>query len=289
MEYIQQELFNDRVYVDLNNADVYDVEPSTGFFISFDRNVLNKIKHECSDILNIYKKDGLLYRGIKKNDEHKISDGILKIIPHTNRTPKDTPLDMHKALDRSFKKHFGWKARSEGVFVSGNIAMAAGYGNVGIFFPKNGFKYVWSPNFEDLYTDFIDVGTFNKEVKDFINKEFIKYIQSLKGYVSHREIGSSVFVVSAKFQDMNGNITRKVYDDESEEYIEEYDNINRSVVYDEVIEDIIRLDYCDTDLKNAIKSNNEVMFKCSDYYILETPQWRGRSMNEELLHNLGLT
>jgi hypothetical protein len=51
-----------------------------------------------------------------------------------------------------FLEKFGWAARSEGVFATGNSKEAAYYGNVYAIYPVDGYKYIWSPKVKDLYT-----------------------------------------------------------------------------------------------------------------------------------------
>jgi len=70
--------------------------------------------------------------------------------PRKDRTPIDTPKEIHKKLDELFKKEFGWKARSEGVFVTGSRSQAGMYGDPHIVLPIGKFKYVWSPSIPDL-------------------------------------------------------------------------------------------------------------------------------------------
>jgi len=59
---------------------------------------------------------------------------IKTITPRKDRKPTDTPKEIHNKLDSLFQKKFGWKVRSEGVFVTGSRS----------------FKYIWSPSISDL-------------------------------------------------------------------------------------------------------------------------------------------
>ncbi len=107
------------------------------------------IRKECSKICDMCIKTGnLLYRGA----EH-IYPNFTKVVPRTDRTPLTSPKRLHDKLDNEFKDLFGWKPRSEGVFVSGSQDTAEGYGKVFITFPKDGFYYLWSNKIEDLYND----------------------------------------------------------------------------------------------------------------------------------------
>lgn len=115
--------------------------------------IMKTLKSEVKrDYLKAVITGKLLYRGVRKD-----IDSIEKITPRTNRIPRNTGFNTHKLLDELFLKKFGWKARSEGVFVSGNKDEAYGYGEVYLFFPIGDYKYIWSPVVEDLYLNLDDL------------------------------------------------------------------------------------------------------------------------------------
>ena len=92
-----------------------------------------------------------LWRGAKKLiDVYQIS------FPRADRNPTDTPRDIQNMLDKIFLKKFGWKARSQGVFGTGSKSFAAMYGKPYMVFPMGEFKFIWSPEIKDLYTDVIE-------------------------------------------------------------------------------------------------------------------------------------
>ena len=98
---------------------------------------LKKLLPDYSEILDIYKKTNgeYLYRGTK----HKFT--FASKIPRKRRRPMDMPLAFHNYLDEMFQKHFGWKARSNGLFTSITTEGLTYYGsNVYIVLPKNGFE-----------------------------------------------------------------------------------------------------------------------------------------------------
>ncbi|MFW6129886.1 MAG: hypothetical protein ACOC56_01805 [Atribacterota bacterium] len=102
------------------------------------------LKKNCMGFINeISKGDRLLYRSVKKDIKH-----YRIIIPRRNRIPLDTSLTLHNMADKLFKKKFGWKVRSEGVFTK--RIEDTFYGTPYIFFPLGKYKYVWS----DLVVDF---------------------------------------------------------------------------------------------------------------------------------------
>jgi len=106
-----------------------------------------RIKNDCAEYFyesRFLHKNYPIYRRMNK----KIRTYDI-IIPRKNRKPLDTPKEIHKKLDELFKKEFGWKARSEGVFCSGD-APSSVYGDLYYIFPIDKFKYVWSPDIRDL-------------------------------------------------------------------------------------------------------------------------------------------
>lgn len=88
----------------------------------------------------------LLWRGSR----HRIKV-MEKIQTRMDRKPLGTPEDDHLLLDEIFDDHHGLKARSQGVFVSPSKKTAQHYGSPSIFFPIGKYKYLWSPEVEDLY------------------------------------------------------------------------------------------------------------------------------------------
>lgn len=73
-----------------------------------------------------------------------------KLLLLTDRTPSDVGMKIHNKYDELFYEKFGRKARSEGVFASGYKRKS--YGKSYMFFPVNGYKFIWSPAIFDLYT-----------------------------------------------------------------------------------------------------------------------------------------
>lgn len=72
-----------------------------------------------------------------------------------DRYPKDTPQDVHDALNNEFEASFGWPARN-GIFCSGDPAFAEAYGQLISIWPTDGYEYVWSSSIRDLFTTLDD-------------------------------------------------------------------------------------------------------------------------------------
>ena len=111
-----------------------------------------KIKKECQPFLKEIHGAGFLWRG----SDRSTRKGIEIIVPRKDRHPKDMPKVTHDMIDKILKKKFGWKPRSEGVFCSPVPSVAQLYGldnYVYLIFPRGPFKYLWSPEIYDLFTE----------------------------------------------------------------------------------------------------------------------------------------
>ena len=69
-----------------------------------------------------------------------------------NRYSMDTPQDLSNDLDDLFKRKFGWKPRTGGLFCTGDINVASDYGTPYSIFPTGNFRIVWAPHIKDLWT-----------------------------------------------------------------------------------------------------------------------------------------
>jgi len=106
------------------------------------------IEPQCGQIIKEYKKaDEFFYRGatgpafVEKGGRH-----LQRVRP-----PKDTPVEVHRYLNKLFKKAFGWKVR-DGVSATADRNTAQTYGGTTyLFFPVDGYAYAWSRKVADLY------------------------------------------------------------------------------------------------------------------------------------------
>jgi len=148
---------------------------------------------ECSQFLKLKK---IFYRG--SNSINIREENYKKVVPRTDRKPKDTGVYTHDLLDELFYDKFKWKPRSEGVFVTPSYSEANVYGRPYIFFPTNNFKYIWAPKIKDLYNElennnriiddefegaFLEMNLKTEkdpnEIFDEIERNFTKYYQEL--------------------------------------------------------------------------------------------------------------
>ena len=131
--------------------------------------IIEIVKRDCKPFLKEMNK--IIWRGsyIKYIYDYK------EITPRKDRRPLDTASEWHKWADDYFSKHFGWKARSEGVFATFDKIATMNYGNPYIFFPIGNYKYIYSPKILDFYNDITEMypSYIIKDKKD-IDPEFKK-------------------------------------------------------------------------------------------------------------------
>lgn len=110
---------------------------------------LNDCKPIISELKEIYPKKEdfkFLYRGFKDD----VSPSGSKFKTNKERPPKDTQIELHEIADKVFLDVFGWKARSQGVFVFLNKANCKQYGITYLCFPAGDFRFVHSEEIHDL-------------------------------------------------------------------------------------------------------------------------------------------
>lgn len=140
--------------------------------------IINILETDCSEFLNLLKDNRIssLYRGFLTSAEtfrnkmgykglgnqSNILDGLWKIEPIEKRKAKDTNWEISELIDSGLERKFGIPLRSRGVFATKNLSIASDYAgidrlkNTYMFFPKNGFRYFWNPNIDDLFTELRD-------------------------------------------------------------------------------------------------------------------------------------
>lgn len=156
--------------------------------INFDK-VVEVLSTECSEFLEILEKWNIegVFRGHKIWDEGNIVKGFWNIKPFDNRLSRDTKSSISKLLDDGLQKKFGIPLRSKGVFTSKDLSIAKDYGKFKneafLFFPKNGFRYFWNPQIDDLYTELRDNRSwYNKEPFFWSSFEKRQFQEIIDGY-----------------------------------------------------------------------------------------------------------
>jgi len=256
-------------------------------------NKLSKdIQKNCQPFIKEFKSSNVkyfLYRATKKNI--KFYD---KIIPRKDRKPRDTPLHIHKLIDDIFKDKFGWKPRSEGVFVNPNKTVISEYGNAYIFIPIGKYEYLWSPKIDDLYNEIkltirLKCNLPIKEITFEKFKNIDKFKIEYEKYKEPESLGGSWW-----YKNIDTGYTKKY---NAIDYLKKFKNIKEDEMeiymsddfrwipkmtfekfiekkYRELMKTIEKIikekaeTYKTNNLKELVLTINEAMFKCNSYYLI---------------------
>lgn len=179
------------------------------------------------------------YRGISS------VESIIEKKPRMDRRPKDSHIKLTAWMDDAFESKFHWRPRSEGVFATGSGEMANGYGHqVYMFFPSNGFKFIWSPEISDIYRDLHFGDYYDTETPSIRSKLFTLWLKKYDVGLAGHETEEGFWEPEVSFDD----------------YLKTHDE-----TWKEKIEAVVKKDYKSTDLEAAMRSGHEVMFKCDKY------------------------
>lgn len=146
---------------------------------------IETIRDNCSQWLQ-ESKGNAVYRG---------SDNIIKTYrlgyPRTDRRPRDSDQWIHDEMDNGLEAKYGWKPRSEGLFVTGDKSQASKYGYEYIVLPFNGYKYTWSPKIKDL---FFALYSFSSPMLTGIDKFLSLFIKDeyYDEYVKQRGVANAI-------------------------------------------------------------------------------------------------
>lgn len=102
------------------------------------------IQRDCQPWLKASQGE-VVYRGAKNKPY------CYKGTVRTDRRPVDTKPELQIMFDNIIQKKYGFKPRSNGLFVTGNIGDATRYGRVYRITPIGKFKFLWSPLVRDFY------------------------------------------------------------------------------------------------------------------------------------------
>jgi len=119
-----------------------------GKLIKFDK-FIDDVRSSCGPWLSAVKNcpRKTVWRGVE-TDVSFISNKKVR----ADRKPLNTDISLHQAFDTRFEEVFGWKPRSSGLFVTGNMGSAGMYGDqTYLIFPAGPFKFLWSDKIYDLY------------------------------------------------------------------------------------------------------------------------------------------
>lgn len=129
------------------------------------------IMRECKSFITDWKNSGstrFLYRGAKGKPVWY--EGQTR----KDRTPRDTPIQAHRYLDKLFKIKFGIYLRSQSLFCVGNKKLALFYSpTLYMIFPVGKYEIFWNPRIGDLgvYVDRISSKDYRADPKSSLTME----------------------------------------------------------------------------------------------------------------------
>ena len=91
------------------------------------------------------------YRGVSTKYP---TDRPTILTPRSNRLPRNSSPEFHKAANQWFERRFGIPYRSRGVFLTSRVTLARSYAktpaHVMRILPISTYQYCWSPKISDL-------------------------------------------------------------------------------------------------------------------------------------------
>jgi hypothetical protein len=156
---------------------------------------LDDIEKDCKPYLKEVRTGTSMF--IRYSKTYRNEEIIKKISKTTDRKPKDTPKELHDFMDETLKKKFGWKARSQGLFVwiapknyLVGVNLSSEVGNY--VFPIGPYKYVYNSEIFDIYAEYqqiesdfyedYDDDTLQDKVIEYFKHWWLEHPTGLKGY-----------------------------------------------------------------------------------------------------------
>lgn len=113
---------------------------------------------------------------------------IKKLKVRKDRSPANMHFDLHKSLDNWFKKNYGFKARSEALFVSladkDGFVTANIYGDTYLIYPIGEYNYIYSKKYADLWNS-VDI------IDPYSDDEYIDIFMKRGNYVFNKNINDA--------------------------------------------------------------------------------------------------
>ena len=115
-----------------------------------------------------------------------------------NRSADSTPSDTHGELNDKFEEEFGIPVRN-GIFTTFDYGQADRFGEPFYFFPIGEYRYFWSKEFDDLWSDFL------------YNKIWLKREEILVNVIEHEWEYKEVWFYKGKNIGRNGQTYDPTY------------------------------------------------------------------------------
>lgn len=166
------------------------------------------------------------------------------------RKPLDTDQEMHQGMDDALNKKFGFRGRSNAIFVTGDMSQSFSYGVPYMIFPVGKYQIAYSEIVRDFYFEIKSdnyagyavywiLWKHKDEVKDIITKEWTGDPKGLDYDIL-----------------MRSNRVAKTL-------LKKYEKETRKA-WNGLFDDIAKA-YTNKDIKKAILSKYEIMLHCKTY------------------------
>lgn len=198
---------------------------------------LAKIKKDCSQFI---KESGGLpaFRGIEREPNFFTKTKSFSIARDSNAILTNT---FNLYIEQKFK-YVGIRSRNR-VYTSGEAVGLNNYGDLYYVFPVNDYRFVWSPHVQDATTDILS------------QHEILNFLQD---HVKNKGDALTTLNAFREFSEGEDNLTLS--------------DLKRQSFYEPIIltiQDIYdELDYRNDNLKEALKSGNEIIFQTHGYYVI---------------------
>jgi len=165
------------------------------------------IDTKCQPFMKEWDGKRLLYRGMTSK---YYPYGIKQV--RNDRRPLDNKQNVHIFIDKVFEKKFGWKVRSESVFLTGNLKECKRYGNPYVIFPIGKYDYLYSPHIPDLYRSMHTSSNILKPIlTDILKNSNVKYKTVDEIFDMHgEEIAQEISTYYKKNVDLNYAISMNI-------------------------------------------------------------------------------
>ncbi len=216
-------------------------------FLIENSNLSNKaietIKSKCSNFISESRGKPLFMGHTSK------LDFLNSTKPKSN--PRDSSFILTNCLNFYFEEKFGYKnMRSVHRFYgTGNKFLASTFGKLHYIFPVNGYKFVWSPNVEDV-TENISINDLQKI------RTFLLEIVNKKYGIKFSEIDVFYQLMNYELLIDNKINNTKIY------------NELKNLLSKELVTMFDMFNYTNKNLEEAIFSENEINFQVKKYYAI---------------------
>lgn len=228
--------------------------------------IIDIIKKDCKYYLNNVNEKYHLFRGIWASD---IGSKFKKLKTLENRRPRNTKKEVTELLDESFKSKFNIKARTSTLFCTGSLNDTFMYGDPFFIFPIGKYDFIWSDKIHDLFIDLSHIRTLDSTDEKLFKLYNASFSPSVILKLEKLDIHfySNIELLKKSF---NINIDNH----SSIEFItEQIRNVNKKIILDITNKFISKNYHKNDNLINALKSGNEIMLSCKEYYVVNASEY----------------